>query len=77
MTVSIVAAVSVSFLLAGISYLIPSQSEQMPAPKPLPNALDQISSAILWIGIAVSIAIIVVGGFFLINRIKHKRIILF
>ena len=53
----------------------PDQSiEQIPSPKPMPKTLDQIFSAIFWIGIAASISIIIVGGIFLINQIKGFKL---
>ncbi len=76
MTIAVIAAILMGFLLVGIAYLFfPDQSiEQIPSPKPMPKTLDQIFSAIFWIGIAASISIIIVGGIFLINQIKGFKL---
>jgi hypothetical protein len=40
---------------------------------PVPSITNQILVAILWIGLAAALAIIIVATVFLINRIKSKK----
>jgi len=74
MGLAAVAALLLSLLLFGISYLlVPSKSSQTPLPMPVPSIVNQIFVAILWIGLAAALAIIIVATVFLINRIKNKN----
>jgi uncharacterized membrane protein len=74
MTIAVIAAISVGFLLLGITYvLFPNKTSAMPPPMPFPNWFDQIFPAVLWMGLAAFIAIIAVGAILLINRVKRKK----
>ena len=75
MIISVAAAIALGFLLVGISYVIfPDQPAQMPTPKPAPDPLGELLSAILWIGLAAFLSLIIVGTVFLVNRIKNKNL---
>ena len=75
MTIAVIAAISLGLLLVGITYILfPNQtSEQTPIPKPIPSMSNQIFSAVLWISLAASIAITVVGAVVMVNRIRSKK----
>jgi len=74
MLLAVITAASLGALLLGISYIIlPNQPGQMPTPKPIPEMLNQILSAFLWIGLAASIATIIVVTVFLVSRIKNRK----
>jgi ABC-type sugar transport system permease subunit len=74
MGLAAIAALLLSLLLVGLSYLlVHSKSNQTPLPMPVPSILNQIFVAILWIGLAAALAIIIVATVFLINRIKSKK----
>jgi ABC-type sugar transport system permease subunit len=75
MGLAAVAALVLSLLLVGISYLlVPNKSSQTPLPMPVPSIINQILVAISWIGLAAALAIIIVATVFLINRIKSKNL---
>lgn len=74
MALAAIAALLLSFLLVGVSYLlVPSKSSQTPLPMPVPSIVNQVFIAILWIGLAAALAIIIVASVFLINRAKSKK----
>jgi uncharacterized membrane protein YphA (DoxX/SURF4 family) len=74
MAAAVVLAILSGLLLAGVSYIIfPSQSSgQMPTPKPSPSWLEQLSWAMLWIGLALLISLAVVGAIMLASRIRKR-----
>jgi hypothetical protein len=74
MALAATAALLLSLLLVGISYLlVPSKPNQKPLPMPVPSIVNQIFGAILWICLAVFLALIIVGAVFFVNRIKNKK----
>jgi magnesium-transporting ATPase (P-type) len=76
MIIAVIAAIAVGFLLLVVTYIIsPNQKPgKLPNGTPVPLMLNQIFEAIIWIGVALSIAVLIIGAFFLINRIRPKKI---
>ena len=73
MAMAALAALLLSFLLVGISYLlVPSKSSQKPLPMPEPSMQSQIFMAFLWIGLVVLISIAAFGTILLVNRLRKK-----
>ncbi len=77
MAAAAVLAVTLAFLLVGISYILfPEQTSQQPTPmptsKPEPLA-EQIVWAIGWIGLAACITSAIVGAMLLLNRMNRRE----
>ncbi|MGO8806991.1 MAG: hypothetical protein ACLQO7_10395 [Candidatus Bathyarchaeia archaeon] len=81
---AIIAAVLAGFLMLGLTYLIfpniqnfkvigETGTSQTPSPIPTPNSSTQIFSALLWIGLAVVIAMAVAGSLLVINRARSRK----
>jgi uncharacterized membrane protein len=74
MAMAVILATLLGLFLTGIFILLPNQTQdQMPIPRPSPSVLEQISWAMLWIGLAALIALIIVSVIMLINRVIRKE----
>ena len=75
MAIAVAAAIGIGLLLLAVTYIIsPNQKPgQLPNGTPVPSILNQILEAATWIGIAFSIAVVIIGAFLLVNRIRPKK----
>lgn len=73
MVLAVVSAICAGLLLIGATYIVfPSQTPQTPPPMPIPMSLDPFFSAVFWMGLAVSIAIISSVAVMIIAQLKRK-----
>jgi len=75
MIIAVLAAIAVGFLVLTVTYIIfPNQKPgKPPNGTPTPDMLNQIFSALFWIGLAAFIAIAIVGILLLISRVRRKN----
>jgi hypothetical protein len=75
MIIAVLAAIVVGFLVLTVTYIIfPNEKPgQPPNGTPTPDMLNQIFSALLWIGLAALIASTIVGAIFLVNKFRKKK----
>ncbi len=69
---SIVLAIVLAFLLFGLSSVLFPSPEPTPMPGPEVSILDQIFSAVSWVGLAVICAVAIVGAILFASPLRDK-----
>lgn len=71
--ISIILAIVVAFLAFGLTVVLFPGQEPTSIPRPEVSVLDQILSALSWIGLAVVCAIAIVGAILLTSKVRRKE----